>query len=74
MNTQSFEQVKIGDIVYRNLAGTIMNLEVTNVDDTLIYTKGGWTFDRKTGMEEDELLGWGVQFGITGSYLVNDTL
>lgn len=28
-----------------------------------------WTFDRDTGVEEDEELGWGVKFGVTGSYL-----
>jgi hypothetical protein len=31
---------------------------------------GGWTFDRKTGAEEDHEIGWGVKFGHTGSYLV----
>lgn len=28
-----------------------------------------WKFDRTTGMEEDPELGWGVSFGITGTYL-----
>lgn len=34
---------------------------------------GGWEFDRKTGAEEDEYLGWGVKHGVTGSYLTKLT-
>jgi hypothetical protein len=30
---------------------------------------GGWTFDRVHGVEEDLELGWGLQFGYTGSRL-----
>lgn len=30
----------------------------------------GWKFDRATGVEEDEDLGWGVEHKHTGSYLV----
>ena len=29
----------------------------------------GWTFCRKTGAEIDEELGWGPEFGVTGSFL-----
>lgn len=28
-----------------------------------------WTFDRRTGVEEDEELNWGVKFNRTGSVL-----
>jgi hypothetical protein len=31
--------------------------------------RGGWTFDARTGAEEDADLGWGVKFGATGSYI-----
>lgn len=54
----TFEHVKIGDVVTRLLCGTIpMKLKVTNVDDKLIHC-GHWTFDRVTGGEVDEDLGW----------------
>jgi hypothetical protein len=55
------------------LAGEIpMSLLVTDVDELLIHCGGpqGWKFDRETGMEVDEDIGWGPHFGITGSYLV----
>lgn len=70
----NFDHVRAGDIVTRMLAGTIpMNLRVAKVDDTLIYCGGesAWTFDRKTGIEVDHDLGWGPQYGVTGSYLVS---
>ncbi len=77
----SFEHIKAGDIVSR-VFGDVerpMKLRVTKVDDTRIHCAaidanvGGWEFDRKTGVEEDEYLGWGVRFGVTGSYLISDT-
>lgn len=66
-----FEDVKAGDTVIRMLAGTIpMKLIVSKVDDDLIYCGDhGWTFDRKTGAEVDDDLGWGPAYGITGSFL-----
>lgn len=68
-----FTHVKAGDTVTRMLAGKIpMKLKVTEVTDDLIKTAGGWDFDRKTGAEEDPALGWGVKFGVTGSFLVED--
>lgn len=78
-----FEYVKEGDTVHRLLAETVhMRLKVTKVDEKLIYCgtsespvtldpTQGWTFDRKTGVEVDEELGWGPQYGITGSRLVD---
>lgn len=29
-----------------------------------------WTFDKATGMEVDEGLRWGPQYGVTGTYIV----
>jgi hypothetical protein len=68
-----FAQVRAGDVVTRLLGGSPMALKVTAVDERLIYCGRpgvGWSFDRTTGVEVDEELGWGPQFGITGSYLV----
>lgn len=71
---QDFSDVKVGDTVIRMLAGLMeMEMLVTEVDDRLIHCSkdgvNGWTFDRKTGVEEDELLGWGVASMLTGSFL-----
>jgi hypothetical protein len=65
-----FESVKTGDVVTRMLAGVIpCELNVTDVDDKLIHC-GPWTFDRVTGAEVDEDLGWGPGPGQhTGSFL-----
>jgi hypothetical protein len=48
-----------------------MELPVTEVTDDLIVCGGpnGWRFDRLTGIEVDEDLGWGPQFGVSGSFL-----
>jgi hypothetical protein len=59
------------------LAGQVpLLLRVSSVDDELIHCGGepgvGWSFDRVTGAEVDEELGWGPRYGITGSYLVHD--
>jgi hypothetical protein len=66
----NFRDVKVGDKVARAMAGTVvMELTVTEVDDKLIHC-ADWTFDRDTGAEVDEYLGWGPDSGGTGSYLV----
>lgn len=68
----SFDYVRPGDMVRRMLAGTIpMDLLVEKVDDRLIHCHGGWTFDIATGIEEDPEIGWGLAFGVTGSFLVH---
>ena len=65
----SYENIKVGMRVKRMLAGTIpMDLLVSEVTDTRIIC-GAYEFDRKTGAEIDEELGWGPEFGHTGSYL-----
>lgn len=61
------KSVRIGMKVRRMLAGKVpMELMVTDLNDTLV-TCGWWTFDRTTGVEIDEELGWGLT--ITGSVL-----
>ena len=66
-------QIRAGDVVTRLLGGSPMDLKVTSVDEKLIYCGKpgvGWSFDRATGAEVDEEIGWGPQFGVIGSYLV----
>lgn len=65
-----FEYVKPGDKIVRMLGSVKMELIVQNVTNTIIDT--GWTFDRKTGAEVDDDLGWGPPPKMTGSYLVKE--
>lgn len=78
-----FMSVRRGDRVRRLLAeSAVMDLYVVKVDEQLIYaaltdaidpeTQPGlvWTFDRATGIEEDEELDWGILKGRSGSRLV----
>lgn len=77
-----FTHLKEGDTVTRMLGGTVpMLMKVTRVEDIVVactaYSEDGerevdaeWTFDRRTGVEEDPYLRWGVAFGQTGSVLV----
>lgn len=68
-----FTHVQPGDTVVRLLAERVeMELLVDKVDEQLIHC-GAWTFDRVTGIEEDEELGWGVKFGASGSRLIEST-
>jgi hypothetical protein len=70
----SFSYVKKSDKVTRMLGGAPMGLLVTDVDDDFIYCGPpgvGWQFDRATGIEVDEEIGWGPQFGVAGSYLIH---
>jgi hypothetical protein len=72
---RSFREVTVGDSVTRLLGGSMaMALVVTAVDDRFIYCgEDGWKFDRDSGVEVDEEIGWGPQFGLTGSFLVHDS-
>lgn len=69
-------EVKVGDKVTRMLAGIPCELKVTAVTDELVICGGdekehvGWWFDKKTGAEVDEDLGWGPPPKFTGSYLL----
>lgn len=65
-----FTHVKPGDTVLRDFAGSVRPLLVTSVDAELIYTGGGWRFDRRTGFEDDPDLGVGWRFGFTISRLI----
>jgi len=65
-------QVKVGDVVVRYLAGELrMELTVTDVTHNRIIC-GDWEFDRMTGAEIDEMLGWGPPPKSTGSYIVKE--
>jgi hypothetical protein len=70
----SFRDINAGDTVTRLLGGSIpMLLVVTRVDERFIYCGDegvGYKFDRESGFEVDEEIGWGPQFGLTGSFLV----
>lgn len=64
-----FENLDVGDMVTRMLGGTIpMKLPVSAMTDQII-TCSAWQFDRATGAEIDEILGWGPPPLMTGSYL-----
>lgn len=66
------QRVKVGDVVVRYLAGSIRrNLEVTDLTQEKIIC-GDWEFDRKTGAEIDDVLGWGPPPKRTGSYIVKE--
>lgn len=56
---KSILDVKVGQKVIRYISSARipMPMLVTAVDETLIYC-GDWTFDRRTGAEIDEALGW----------------
>lgn len=68
----AYHRIAVGDVVVRILGGAPMALLVTNIDEDLIHCGGpaGWTFDRNSGWEVDEEIGWGPNFGVTGSYLL----
>lgn len=60
---------KVGDKVVRVIGGMVeMPLTVTEVTENKIVC-GAWEFDRATGAEIDEDLGWGPSYGVTGSVL-----
>jgi hypothetical protein len=66
--------LQAGDHVCRLLGGEVpMELTVREIKgDLLVCGREGfvWTFDRATGAEVDEEIGWGPRFGRTGSFLV----
>lgn len=69
----TFFHVKVGDTVTREFYGEKQKWVVTAVDKDLITVGLGWTFDRRTGFEEDPDLGLGVKFGVTISRLIHET-
>lgn len=63
-------EANVGQFVTRLLGGTIpMTLRVTMVTEGRIMC-GQYSFDRLTGAEIDEDLGWGPPPLMTGSYIV----
>jgi hypothetical protein len=61
--------MNVGDMVTRLLAGSVeMELRVTALTEDRIIC-GGWEFDRATGAEIDEDLGWGPPPKMTGSFI-----
>jgi hypothetical protein len=64
-----FEKLRVGDVVVRMLAGTLpMKLQVSEITEQLIICSA-WQFDKATGAEIDEELGWGSPPLMTGSYI-----
>lgn len=60
---------RIGATVDRMVAGMVlMQLTITAIEDDLVVC-GAWTFDRTTGAEVDDELGWGPAYAYTGSYI-----
>lgn len=62
------KELKIGDLVVRNMCGVKMSLKISNIDNKFIYC-GPRKFDKFTGAEVDEELGW--DNFLTGSFLEN---
>lgn len=61
--------LKVGQFVTRLLAGEVeMQLRVTAITADRIIC-GDWQFDKATGAEIDDELGWGPPPKLTGSYL-----
>lgn len=61
--------IEVGQTVTRMLAGSVpMELKVTQVTETTIVC-GAWVFDKRTGAEIDDDLGWGPAPKMTGSYI-----
>ena len=67
---KTLSELEPGDTVLRWLGGcnSPMTLMVESITPNRIVCVGGWEFDRETGAEVDEDLGWGPG-GITGSYI-----
>lgn len=60
------DKFSVGDTVTRVMTGTNRPLRVSLIDDEF-YHCGPWKFDKQTGAEVDEALGWTKH--LTGSYL-----
>lgn len=68
MILKTLHDVVVGDTVFRFIGNAILRpIQVTAVTDERIVC-GAWEFDKRTGAEIDELLGWGPT--LTGSYIL----
>ena len=76
----TLKHLKVGDRVTRFVGQGVvmMQMEVIQVNETTMecahivdehLVKLGWNFDRESGAEEDDSLGWGVKYGHTGTYI-----
>jgi len=67
--SKKLAEIAVGDFVLRWFVGIPkpMRLRVTQLTADRIIC-GGWEFDRQSGAEIDEDLGWGSG-GVTGSFL-----
>lgn len=74
MKRATFGHIRPGEVVCRLLVGRIpILMTVARVDEERIYCDEDgmtWSFDRLTGAEIDDGIGWGPRYGTTGSYLV----
>lgn len=61
-------RAKVGDYVERDMCGVKMELKVTEVTDSRIIC-GPWEFDKLSGQEIDDELGWGPGTGRSGSFI-----
>lgn len=67
---KALPELKVGDKVTRMLDGKVfMILLVSEVKDDR-YVCALWEFDKKWGMEIDDVLGWGPEYGLTGTYII----
>lgn len=70
MKLRKVQGPTVGMIVTRWLAGVVQqDMKITAVTDEIITCDEMWTFDRKTGAEIDEDLGWGPPPRSTGSFI-----
>lgn len=65
-----FQHLVVGDTVIRDFYGIMQPLVIESIEGNIMTVKGGWMFERDTGIEHDPELGFGSAFGITCSILV----
>lgn len=69
-SASSFAYLQPGDTAIRLLAGRIpTEITIKTVTDDLIISDCGWEFDRTTGFEIDEELGFTPATGVIASFL-----
>ena len=73
-----FGHLEVGDQVVRLVGGFRHNMYVEAIKGDLVYCNitpkvegPAWMFDRATGIEIDSALNWGIEQGVTGSYLLD---
>ena len=68
--SKRLSEIVAGDFVLRRFGGVPkpLRLKVTEVTADRVICAGGWEFDRQSGVEIDEDLGWGPGT-VTGSFI-----